>query len=227
MEPRGHELISRYKANYGIPEDYIVTEEMILRHWQLEKRLRTELLNSTLDNRWEVFERCHSGLYGELDWLAQLEYADRGGPASVVYANWLDVIGPSPMRIYEIGSGNGELVYRLAAHGFWCTATEITQEQGERWVPQHPNLSWDVSDGIHLDRFEPTDFYDVVISNSVIEHVHPDDLLDHFLGGLLHSFKRGTIYLLYAPRKPRSGRCFQNIQARDAAGDAPERIHLQ
>ena len=30
MEPRGQELVSRYKANYHIPAAYRLTEEMIL-----------------------------------------------------------------------------------------------------------------------------------------------------------------------------------------------------
>ncbi len=37
MEPRGIELINRYKRNYGIPAQAEITEEMILAHWELEK----------------------------------------------------------------------------------------------------------------------------------------------------------------------------------------------
>jgi hypothetical protein len=67
-EPMGQELIDRYKKNYNIPTDAEITEEMILAHWELEKRLTKELLASNPENR-EVFERCYSTLYGELWWL--------------------------------------------------------------------------------------------------------------------------------------------------------------
>ncbi len=40
VEPRGQELVNRYKANYGIATDAVVTEEMILAHWELK---RTEI----------------------------------------------------------------------------------------------------------------------------------------------------------------------------------------
>ncbi len=33
MEPRGIELITRYKRNYGIPAEVEITEDMVLSHW--------------------------------------------------------------------------------------------------------------------------------------------------------------------------------------------------
>lgn len=180
-EPRGEELIKRYRANYGIAADAVVTEEMVLTHWELEKRLRDELLESTPENRWDVFERCYSKLYSDLDWLNQLGKTDapRDTP-EVIYGHWKHVVGSPPLRIYEVGSGKGQLIEYLAKSGFECKATEITRERGNKWVSPHPNLTWGVSDGIHLDQFEPAGCYDVVISNQVVEHMHPDDLLDHF-----------------------------------------------
>ncbi len=179
MEPTGQELIQRYKANYGIPADSAITEAAILKHWELEKRLRHELLETTPDKRWETFERCYTELYSELDWLNQLTNNDVPEPPAKAYGHWRQLIGSPPMKVYEVGSGKGELISYLAAGGFECKATEITQERGKKWSSTHPNLTWGISDGIHLDQFEPTDFYDVVISNQVIEHMHPDDLLSH------------------------------------------------
>lgn len=88
-EPRGKELINRYRWNYKISADAILTEAMILAHWDLEKRLTRELLISTPANRWEVFERCYSTLYTELNWLNMyIEPGPRTLPAER-YANWL------------------------------------------------------------------------------------------------------------------------------------------
>lgn len=69
MEPRGIELINRYKRNYGIPAQAEITEEMILAHWKLEKKLTKELLESQSENRWEVFEKAYTTLYTKLQWL--------------------------------------------------------------------------------------------------------------------------------------------------------------
>lgn len=198
-EIRGPELVQRYKDNYGMPEDSPVTEEMILRHWELEKQLRFQLLESSPDNRWEVFERCYSQLYHELEWLNTYSHADEEDISpEVLYANWLDIIGKPPQKIYEVGSGRGELVHFLATKGFTCVATEITRERGENWTSPHPNLSWNISDGIHLDQFEELSSYDVVLSDNVVEHMHPDDIVDH-CKGVLSILVPGGRYVIATP----------------------------
>jgi 2-polyprenyl-3-methyl-5-hydroxy-6-metoxy-1,4-benzoquinol methylase len=197
-EPRGQELIARYKRNYSISSHTLISERMILQHWELEKSLRKELLESNSDNRWATFERCYSKLYGELEWLNRLGESEAEEPPAVLYRNWLEIIGFTPKRIYEVGSGKGALITYLARSGHECKATEITQERGQRWASEHPNLSWGISDGIHLDRFEPKGGYDVVISNQVVEHMHPDDLLAH-LRGVFFVLREGGIYMLATP----------------------------
>lgn len=43
MEPRGLELITRYKRTYSIPAEAEITEQMILDHWELERKLTKDL----------------------------------------------------------------------------------------------------------------------------------------------------------------------------------------
>lgn len=178
-EPTGTRLIERYKRNYGIAPDADLTEEQILRHWELERRLTRELVESSPENRWETFERCYSTLYGELAWLNELCGAAWGGTGGPPAADWTFLIGPPPRRVYEIGSGKGRLISALAERGYVCKGTEITRERGEKWVAEHPSLSWGVTDGVHLDRHEPPGTYDAVVSDQVIEHLHPDDVFEH------------------------------------------------
>jgi len=198
IEPRGQELVDRYKKNYNIPVCAHVTEEMILAHWELEKRLTKELLESNLDNRWETFERCYSTLYGEFDWLNRLVGTGTTEPPSQRFENWVSLIGKPPKKVYEVGCGKGEMIAYLASLGFECSATEITRERGEKHVSEHPNLSWKISDGVHLERFEVPNSYDVVISNHVVEHLHPDDLFDHF-EGVLSILSNGERYIFCTP----------------------------
>jgi SAM-dependent methyltransferase len=194
----GAELVRRYKVNYGIPAHAPVTEKMILHHWALERRLTSELLSSDPEHRREVFERCYTTLYSELQWLnEQIGVAwkeSTGGDA----ADWAQLIGPPPKRIYEIGSGKGRLIAALAERGYDCTATEITHERGEKWTPAHAPLRWTASDGVHLSQFEELDSYDAVISDQVIEHLHPDDLAEHLRGA--HAILRpGGRYVFSTP----------------------------
>ena len=198
QEPRGQELINRYKQNYCIPDNAIITEEMILRHWELEKVLATKCLESTKENRWAIFERCYYRLYKELPWLNELVGTDRQTPPSLLYKDWAYLIGSPPKRVYEIGSGKAEMIKYLADYGFMCRATEITQERGDKWVEQHPNLSWGITDGVHLGEFEPLSYYDAVISDSVIEHLHFDDIIEHFRG-VHFILRKGGQYIFRTP----------------------------
>jgi len=84
-EPRGQELIARYKTNYGISSDTLISKSMILQHWELEKSLRQELLESNPDNRWTTFERCYSKLYRDLEWLNRIGENEAEEPPAVLY----------------------------------------------------------------------------------------------------------------------------------------------
>jgi SAM-dependent methyltransferase len=154
-----------------------LTEDMVLQHWELERRLTQELLASSADERWEVFERCYSTLYRELDWLNVVSDEDEQTSAEL-YGDWPAYIGPPPKDLYEVGSGTGALARFLTERGYRVCASEVTRERGLR-ERDPPNLSWNHTDGVHLDRFERPGSYDVVISNQVIEHLHPEDLGAH------------------------------------------------
>ncbi len=108
-EPRGKRLVERYRANYGDLPDGEITEEMVLRHWELEKKLTRELLESSEDQRWDVTERCYTRLYGELDWLNRLSHPRaRSVSDPVAYAPIVDVLKKdSPGLCRAISDGVG------------------------------------------------------------------------------------------------------------------------
>ena len=199
-EPRGQELINRYRWNYGIPTDAPLTEEMILAHWKLEQHLTRELLESTPENRWETFERCYSTLYGELEWLNRLTDQAATTPPAQRYQSWSDLIGKPPKDIYEIGSGKAAMIGFLAGLGHRCTATEITRERGAKHAVEHENLRWTLTDGVHLGEFEPPASFDFVLSDNVIEHLHPDDLMKH-LADARGILRPGGQYIFAVPHR--------------------------
>lgn len=192
-------MVDAYRKNFGIAADFPLTEEMCRYHWDLERALTRQLLDSAPEDRWATFERCYTTLYRELPWLYS------GQPQKLAaqeleakHGYWRYWIGPSPRKVYEVGSGRGELIACLAHFGYECRATEITRERGERWVNEMPNLTWGTTDGVHLARFEPANTYNVVISDQVIEHLHPDDLAEHFRGAL-KILKPGGRYVFRTP----------------------------
>ncbi len=199
-EPRGKLLIALYKSYYNIPVDAHLTEEMILKHWKLEQDLRKAILESSPEKRGEVTERYYTQLYSELDWLNSLVGTNASYKPSQLYKNWSSIIGNPPQNIYEIGSGKGALITYLASLGFKCKGSEITSERGKKYSSQGANLSWGITDGVHLERFEPANHYDTVVSDQVVEHLHPDDLAGH-MKGVLKILAPGGKYVLCTPHK--------------------------
>ena len=165
----------RYRDNYGIPPELAEpTIAQVEFHLALERSLTAELLASSPETRWDTFQRCYDNLYTSLPWLSSTG-------AEPELTAWTRVLGLPPQRVYEVGSGAGRLAAGLASRGFDVTATDVSRERGgDR--PTRPGLTWDVTDGVKLDSFAETLTFDAVISDQVIEHLHPDDALTHFEG---------------------------------------------
>ncbi len=174
MTSRPPDLVERYRRNYGLGTE--VTEEMVMAHWHLERDLTRQLLDSTPETRWESFDRAYSELYRALPWLRE-DTADDASRAPAEFSLWPHLVGKPPASVYEIGSGEGALARHLAGLGYEIRATEITRNRGDR-ASEH-GVSWGQTDGVHLDDFEAAGSFDAVISNQVVEHLHPDDLETH------------------------------------------------
>ena len=145
-----------------------------------------------------MFEDAYSRFYSSTRNLLQLVEGSLTLPDEELYREWLDVLGPPPLALYEVGSGKGRMVTYLASLGFSCRATEITSERGKSQVQSESGVSWNNSDGVHLERFESESSYDVVLSDQVVEHIHPEDAARH-LRGALAILKPGGRYIFRTP----------------------------
>lgn len=183
-------MVRRYRKNYNLGRE--ISEEEVRRHWEVESALTQRLLESSKNNRWSVFQECYTELYSELPWLNKSEEE----PAENLHP-WLKVV-PDRASVFEVGSGKAHLLKFLASHGHDCVATEITEERGERHAAGSGDLKWHVTDGVNLARFEPPSSYDAVISTQVVEHLHPDDMLDH-LKNVREILRPGGCYIFDTP----------------------------
>jgi SAM-dependent methyltransferase len=181
-------LIQRYCENYGCAAT--LTADQVNYHLSLEIELTARLLASTPESRWATFQECYDELYGSLPWLA-----GTGGVGDL--NGWNQVIGPPPQRLYEIGSGDGGLARALASLGYEVVATDVSVRRG-RERQGAAGLTWGVTDGVHLDRFTELEAYDVVISDQLVEHLHPDDIGEH-LRGCRSILRPGGRYIVQTP----------------------------
>lgn len=194
--------VERYKAYYRFPAGLVITPDMIAHHWSLERELTERLLSSTSEDRWQVFEDSYGRLYSELPWLNEwVELAD-DTPAADRYESWVQLMGEPPKNVYEVGSGRGDMLRYLVSLGYRGKASEITRERSGSHPEASETLEWGVTDGVHLDRFEPCRTWDYVVSNQVIEHLHPDDLVQHLLSAREILAEDGQ-YILQTPHRYR------------------------
>lgn len=204
--------VERYRLVYGLGQE--IGADHVRRHEALERQLTQELLASTPDNRWTVFESAYTKLFTELPWLNPPVSADALAPDARILS-WRHLV-PAGAKVYEIGSGRARLLHYLRSIGCDCVATEITRERGERHASAGDGLTWRNSDGIHLTRFEPSGGYDCVISTQVLEHMHPDDLLTH-LSEARQLLKPGGRYLFDTPHRSAGPADLSMVFALDSA----------
>ena len=184
----GDALLARYEANYQIQG---VTLDQVHHHLTLEWELTQTLLSSESEGRRDVFADCYDTLYRELPWLT-----GTGGSNEAV-RRWPPLLGDPPRRVYEVGSGSGRLAQHLARAGYDVEATDISGERGER-ESETSGLRWSVTDGVHIDRFATAAPYDVVVSDQLVEHLHPDDIATH-CAGVFNVLRPGGAYIVNTP----------------------------
>jgi 2-polyprenyl-3-methyl-5-hydroxy-6-metoxy-1,4-benzoquinol methylase len=189
-------IVEGYRQTYGFSQSAELDSSKIFQHWALEVALTKELLASKEDERHTVAEKAYTELYEQLRWHDDHPRLQSDAQS---FTSWEVTVGDAPLDIYEIGSGRGELLQALAAAGHRCKGTEITSERGERYDSES-QIRWGTTDGVHLDRFEPPASYDVLLSNQVLEHLHPDDLDEHFRSAKA-LLRPGGTYVLSTPNR--------------------------
>jgi SAM-dependent methyltransferase len=164
------EIVARYRRKFSLGEE--IGWDEVERHVELEGRLTDELLESTAETRAATFARVYSRLYSELPWLS-------GTGARGDAEQWAALLRPNS-SVYEIGSGAGYLINYLAGKGFVCFASDISTERERTATSISTKVRWGATDGVHLTRTAEAGAFDFVISDQVVEHLHPDDILIHF-----------------------------------------------
>lgn len=191
------QLLIRYCNNYNL--DYACIDiNKIYKHWNLEKQLVKTLLHSKPENRKEIFSYAYNKLYEELPWLVSTGSSQSPNISEEYLSKrWLLLFNDlNKKNIYEIGSGNGELIKLLAKKGAYCVATEISENRQNK--ESFANIEWHSSDGVNLIEYELLSQYDYVISDQLIEHLHPDDLISHFKNVYAILNSTGS-YIFYTP----------------------------
>jgi SAM-dependent methyltransferase len=175
-------IVARYKRKFGVST---VCFAQVQRHAELERELTDRILSSAPAKRAQITSEAYSTLYSEIDWLT-----DTGGDPDG--RRWRALLRDNA-EVYEIGSGAGKLAMYLNMNGISCVRTDISAERNAK----NEFGETMVTDGVNLSAFVDQK-YDFVISDQVVEHLHPEDIITHFSEARA-ILKPGGSYIFRAP----------------------------
>jgi SAM-dependent methyltransferase len=146
--------------------------------FELERALRSRILESAPHERARIVAQAYGELFERFPdhnvFLATPADRARYGRHC---AGMIRPLAAARARILEIGCGRGDVLVELARSGFTCVGLEPSTHM-------HELCNRDGNVAIHRGTAErldfPDDSFDVVFSQQVLEHLHPDDVPRHF-----------------------------------------------
>lgn len=190
-------LVERYRKCLSLSQNCLLTEEMVWKHWKIERALAQKILHSSSKDRSRISRMVYRKFYHELPWLTDPKCITVEAPIQERESAVIQLIGSQPQQILEIGSGTGELIQFLSQKGHWCIGSDLIQDRFIKRL-NNSNLAFIETDGVRLPIKKLSPPVDVVISSNVIEHFHPEDLDLHFQS-IYKILAPGGRYILKTP----------------------------
>jgi len=157
--------------------------------------------------RKEVYEAVYDELYGEREKSAAPLWPPKPRRQRRI-SLYKEIIGRGHARILELGCGIGDLTYSLAGHAETVIGTDVSARAVE-WARKRRRL-WESRETLpgaveflQMDAVRlnfPDEFFNCVVSTSMIEHLYPDDVRPH-LREAWRVLKPGGRYLVWCPNR--------------------------
>lgn len=174
--------------------------EAIRRHYDTEKTLAARLRGATREERSSLYRTVYDDLFRLLPDHPQLVTKQSPEQARHKISAQLGLLGPylrSDAVFLELGAGDCALSLEIAMRVKQVFAVDVS-EQIMAGVQRRDNLTLVICDGCTIPL--PPNTVDVVYSNQLIEHVHPDDLVQQ-LGSVRSVLRQNGTYLCVTPNR--------------------------
>jgi ubiquinone/menaquinone biosynthesis C-methylase UbiE len=181
-----------------IPENEFRSAERLYHHYQVERELGDRLRNAARPERAQLYRTVYDELFRRVPDHPQVTAPDSAAH-KVKVASQLRLIEPflKPSTVFlEIGGGDCALSFLVAPRVKHAYGLEITDHLVPQTAP--PNFQLVLSDGSSIGI--PANTVDLAFSFSVVEHIHPEDIVQQ-LREVHRVLKPGGFYYCVTPNR--------------------------
>ena len=174
--------------------------ERIKHHYNVEKRLAAQLKAASKSKRKLLYSELYNELFRLVPDHPQLTKREDPEARRRKVLNQLALIKPSlssDVTFLEVGGGDGALALAAAELVKMAYMAEVSEEVCKR-DDKPDNYQTILSDGASISL--PDESIDLTYSYQLIEHLHPDDVLEH-LQEIFRILKKGGEYYCVTPSR--------------------------
>lgn len=176
------------------------TPERLLAHYEIERELADRLRGASRSERSALYGLVYDELFRRVPDHPQLtRKADLAFQRRAVMSR-LRLLAPylTPGSVFmEIGSGDCSLALEIAGSARHVYAVEVSAEI-TKGLSIPANFELIISNGTGFT--VPGASVDVAYSNQLLEHLHPDDAIDH-IRSVRSALKPGGLYVCVTPNR--------------------------
>ncbi len=178
----------------------IEVDERIRQHYLLEKRLARRIIASSRESRAEIAAEAYNELFSRIPWHSQLDdSAEKERKRLAEKRLRFEHLLLPNSDVLDIGSGTAYWIRYLARKSTGrCVGVDISKEVLIRRPDDPPNLELYVMNAVELDF--PAGSFDIALGSQLVEHLHPDDVEDHF-ASVHNVLRENGVYALDTPSR--------------------------
>jgi SAM-dependent methyltransferase len=176
------------------------TLEQVRRHYEVERAIAARLMRASRAGRAEILRTMYDELFAQVPdhpRLTRRAAADRTEQAIRTKRVVLGGLLARGCRFVEFGAGDCEFAMRVADTARSVIAIDISDQRRPGRTPP-PNFHLVVYDGFHVPLGPGV--ADVVFSDQLVEHLHPEDTNGHF-SDVAQLLRPGGAYVLRTPHR--------------------------
>lgn len=184
----------------NLPKCESRTFEQVKEHYEIEKGLASKLRNASKEERQYLYTSLYDELFQRVPHhpqLLQKASSQEQARTITLKMNFLKRFLHQQSIFLEVGPGDCSLAFNVARYVKKVYAVDVSHEITANSV-QPENFQLMISDGCSIP--VPKNSVDVVYSDNVIEHLHPDDAIKQ-LQNIYNTLKPGGSFICVTPNR--------------------------